>query len=305
MNAIATSPRVAREDIYARVTSKIVALLEQGVRPWVRPWSSKSGAGRITRPLRHNGQPYRGINVLMLWSDAIEQGFVSPYWLTFRQAAALKSRVGKGQHGSTVVYADRIRKVGRDERGEETETEFMLLKTYSVFNAEQVEGLPEQFYAPPTEALSVAARNAAIEAVVAATGAEICHGGDSAYYTRGLDRIQIPAIESFRDAQSYYATLLHELTHWTGHPYRLNRTFGQKSFGDSGYAREELVAELGAAFLCADLDISPEPREDHAAYLDAWLQVLKEDQRAIFQAAAHAQRACDILAQLKFADSAP
>jgi antirestriction protein ArdC len=299
MNAINTSVRAPREDVYTKVTNKIIAALEQGVRPWVKPWSAEHTAGRITRPLRHNGQAYRGINVLMLWGDAVEKGFVSPFWLTYKQAMEMKANVRKGEHGSTVVYADRFTKTGTDAKGQEVEEEIPFLKAYTVFNAEQVDGLPEQFYAQPADPLPLSERIASADAFVAATKAELHHGGNMAYYAPGPDRIQLPAFEVFRDAESYYATLLHELTHWTRHKSRLDRDFGRKSFGDPGYAREELVAELGAAFLCADLGIAPEPREDHAAYLGHWLEVLKDDKRAIFQAAAHAQKASDFLCELQ------
>jgi antirestriction protein ArdC len=301
MNAIVT--RAPREDVYTRVTAKIIASLEQGVRPWTKPWSVEHTAGRITRPLRHNGEAYRGINVLMLWGDSVEKGFVSPFWVTYKQAVEMKAQVRKGQHGSTVVYADRITKTGTDGKGQEIEEQIPFLKAYTVFNAEQVDGLPERYYAKPADPLPLSERIASADAFVAATKAELSHGGNMAYYAPGPDRIQLPPFEAFQDAESYYATLLHELTHWTRHKNRLDRSFGRKAFGDDGYAREELVAELGAAFLCADLGIAVEPREDHAAYLGHWLEVLKEDKRAIFQAAAHAQKASDYLRDLQVAET--
>ena len=304
MNTAAASTRAPREDVYTRVTSNIVAALDQGVRPWIRPWSVQHTAGRITRPLRHNGQAYRGINVLMLWGDSVDKGFVSPYWLTYKQAAEMKAQVRNGQHGSIVVYADRLTRIGTDDKGQGVEKQIPFLKAYTVFNAEQVEGLPVHFCAQPAESLPLSERVARADAFVAATRAEVHHGGNMAYYAPGPDRLQLPPFEAFRDAQSYYATLLHELTHWTKNERRLSRDFGRKAFGDAGYAREELVAELGAAFLCADLGIEAEPREDHAAYLDHWLQVLKDDKRAIFQAAAYAQKAADFLQGLQVAKTA-
>ncbi len=215
----------------------------------------------------------------------------------------MKAQVRKGQHGSTVVYADRLTQIGTDAKGREVEEEIPFLKAYTVFNAEQVEGLPEPFYVRPADPLPLSERIASADAFVAATRAELHHGGNTAYYAPGPDHIQLPPFEAFRDAESYYATLLHELTHWTKHERRLHRDFGRKAFGDAGYAREELVAELGAAFLCADLGIAAEPREDHAAYLGHWLQVLKDDKRAIFQAAAHAQKASDFLRDLQVEDT--
>lgn len=287
---------LARVDIYAAVTSKLIAQLERGVRPWTQPWSSPGGGAR---PLRCNGRPYRGINVLMLWCEGQAKGYTSPYWLTFRQALEFDAHVRKGERGSMVVYADRYKRSESDDRGDTVEKEIPYLKVYTVFNAEQVVGLPEKFRTQPGEARPLIERVAAAEAFVAATHADIRHGGDAAYYVPSVDRIQMPAPAAFRDAQGYYATLLHELTHWTKHASRLVREFGRCRFADAGYAQEELVAEVGAAFLCADLGIALEPREDHAGYLAHWLGVLKTDKRAIFQAAAHAQRAADFLHQLQ------
>ena len=166
---------------------------------------------------------------------------------------------------------------------------------YTVFNVEQIEGLPSPYYQLAEPVLDPVQRIQHAEAFFAATGANIRHGGNQAYYAIGSDHIQLPPFESFQDAESYYATLAHETTHWTRHPNRLDRSFGRKRYGDEGYAQEELVAELGSAFLSADLGITPEVRDDHAAYIDSWLEVLKKDKRAIFSAAAHAQRAADFL----------
>ncbi len=287
-----------KQDLYARITSRIVADLEQGVRPWVKPWSGEHLAGKISRPLRHNGVPYRGINVVTLWVEAVSKGFASPMWLTFKQAQELGAHVKKGEHGSLTVYADRFTKTDTSESGEETERSIPFLKSYTVFNAEQCEGLPAHYYAAPSNPLPALQRHAAVEAFTQASGAEIRHGGTRAYYNLTQDFIQLPPFETFKDAEGYYATSLHELTHWTMHGKRLNRDFGRKRWGDEAYAMEELVAELGAAFLCADTGITPEVREDHASYLAHWLKVLKEDKRAIFTAAAHAQRAADYLAGL-------
>jgi antirestriction protein ArdC len=168
-----------------------------------------------------------------------------------------------------------------------------------VFNVEQIEGLPEQYYVKPEPKFTAVERIGHAEAFFAATKADIRHRGGQAYYAQGADYIQMPPIESFRDAESFYATLAHETTHWTKHPSRLERDFGRKSWGDEGYAAEELVAELGSAFLCADLELTPEVRDDHASYIASWLEVLKNDSRAVFTAAAHAQRAVDFLHRLQ------
>ncbi|MFA5911063.1 MAG: zincin-like metallopeptidase domain-containing protein [Vicinamibacterales bacterium] len=289
-----------RQDIYTRITAKIVSALETGVRPWVRPWSAEHAAGRITRPLRHNGQPYTGINILSLWASATEQGFAAPIWMTYRQATELKAHVRKGEKGSPVVYANSITRTETDAAsGAETERDIHFLKGYTVFNIEQIEGLPEHYNAPASPRLDVPERIARAEAFFAATGAALSHGGTRAFYRPSADSIVLPPFEAFRDAESYYATLAHETTHWTAHESRLGRDFGSRRFGSEGYAIEELVAELGAAFICADLDLALEPREDHASYLANWLEVLKADNRAIFSAASHAQRAADFLHRLQ------
>lgn len=219
--------------------------------------------------------------------------------MTFKQALELGGCVRKGEHGSLVVYADRFTKTETDDSGSETERSIPFLKSYTAFNVEQIEGLPAQYYALAEPVLDPLQRIAHAEAFFAATRADIRHGGDRAYYNLTEDFVQMPPFEAFRDPESDYATLAHECTHWTRHGKRLEREFGRKRFGDEGYAMEELVAELGAAFLCADLSLTPEPREDHAAYIAHWLNVLKDDKRAVFTAAAHAQRAADYLGGLQ------
>ena len=288
-----------RIDLYNRVTNAIITDLEKGVRPWLKPWNAEHAAGRITRPLRAGGQPYKGINVLMLWASAMTLNVAAPIWMTFKQAKELKANVKKGSKGSLVVYADRITRTETAEGGEESNRDIYFMKGYTVFNVEQIEGLPPHFYATATPQLDPVQRIGTAELFFANTEADIRHGGNQAYYAAGSDYVQMPPSLSFKDAESYYSTLAHEITHWTKHTARLDRDFGRRKFGDEGYAREELVAEIGAAFLCCDLGITPEPREDHAAYLDHWLKVLKDDQRAIFQAAAHAQRAVDFLHSLQ------
>ncbi|OJW05303.1 MAG: antirestriction protein [Planctomycetales bacterium 71-10] len=292
-------PNAGREDLYSRVTNQILADLEKGVRPWTKPWDAEHAAGRIARPLRSNGQPYRGVNVLLLWSSAVANGFAAPLWMTFNQAKELGGRVKAGSKGTPVVYADRITKTEAKEDGGEEEKEVFFMKQYTVFNAEQVAGLPGRFYAPAAPRLDPVDRIERAEAFCRATGADVRHGGNSAYYAQGDDRVQMPPFEAFRDAEGYYATLLHELAHWTKHEARLDRDLGRRRFGDEGYAREELVAEIGASFLCADLDLEPVVREDHAAYVAHWLKVLADDKRAIFVAAALAEKAAGHLHALQ------
>lgn len=286
-------------DVYERVTSQIVAALESGVRPWIKPWSVNHAAGRGSRPLRHQGEPYQGINILMLWAAAEEQGFACPYWLTFRQAKELGGHVRKGEKGSPVVYASTFKKNELDESGEEVEQDIPFLKSYTVFNADQIEGLPERYRdlaEQPGESIEPIE---AAERFFEATGADIRTGGNQAFYTIGPDYVRVPPIECFRDAESHAATIAHELVHWTRHPSRLDRDLGRKRWGDAGYAMEELVAELGAAFLCADLGVTPEVRGDHACYVGHWLEVLKQDERAIFTAASHASRAVAFLQSMR------
>jgi antirestriction protein ArdC len=214
--------------------------------------------------------------------------------------AQFERNVRKGEHGSLVVYANSITKNDMDaDTGEETAQQIYFLKGYTVFNAEQIESLPAQYYALAEKPGDFLDRIEHAENFFAATGASITHGGNRAFYRPFTDQIVMPPFEAFRDAESYYATLAHEATHWTMHASRLDRDFsreyGGKRFGSQAYAIEELVAELGSAFLCADLRLALEPREDHAAYIANWLEVLKNDKHAIFTAASHAQRAADFI----------
>jgi len=294
-----------RVDVYQKITDRIVIELEKGVRPWLKPWNAEHAAERITRPLRGNGIPYRGINILMLWSAAMEKGFAAPVWMTFKQALEFNAHVRKGEQGSLVVYADKIIRAETDaDTGEESERAIPFMKGYTVFNVEQIDGLPERFYAKAEPRGETVQRIERVEQFFAATGAVVRHGGNRAYYSIGTDHVQMPPIEAFRDAESYYATRAHETVHWTRHKSRLDRDFGRKRYGDEGYAIEELVAELGSAFLSADLDLTPEVRGDHAAYIASWIKVLKDDKRAIFSAASHAQRAADFLHGLQQSASA-
>lgn len=287
-----------RADVYARVTERIVATLEAGARPWVKPWSGDQ-AGPLAMPQRHNGMPYRGINVLLLWGEAIEHGYTSSTWMTYKQAQALGGQVRKGAHGSLVVFADQYTKKETDDQGDEVERGIYFMKGYTVFNVDQVEGLPDMYRPAPVVQGEPLQRIEAAEVFFRNTGAVFQEGGNRAFYAPGPDFIRLPPAEVFRDIASYTATKAHELVHWTGHRARLARDFGAERFGDAGYAIEELVAELGAAFLCADLGVTDEPRPDHAAYLASWLRALKNDKRLIFSAAAHAQRAADFLHSLQ------
>ena len=224
------------------------------------------------------------------------EGLRLPIVADLQASLELGGAVRKGETGELVVYADRITRTETDTRGEEIERAIPFLKGYTVFNAEQCDGLPAHYYAeaePP--ALTPLQRIDAADRFFAATGADIRHCGNRAFYAEGPDYVQLPPFETFRDAESHAATLAHELTHWIKHGTRVARDMGRVTWGDEGYAREELVAELGSAFLCADLGITPEIHEDHAAYIATWLKVLKNDKRLIVAAASHAQRSTDYL----------
>jgi len=231
----------------------------------------------------------------------MEKGYAAPIWMTYKQAQELGAQVKKGEHGSLVVYANTLTRTETNEKtGQDEEIEIPYMKGYTVFNVEQIDGLPAHYYArsePPH--LTDAQRHAKLDAFFAATRADIRHGGNRAFYAIGPDYIQMPPFESFHDPESYYATLAHEQTHWTRHSSRLARDMGRKKWGDAGYAMEELVAEIGSAFLCAELGLTPEIRDDHAAYIASWLTVLKDDKKAIFTAASHAQKAADYLLNLQ------
>jgi antirestriction protein ArdC len=289
-------------DIYTRVTDKIIADLEHGARPWAKPWKGGHATTRITLPVRANGIPYRGINILLLWGEALEKGYQSNRWMTFKQALELGANVRKGEHGSLVVYASKITKEEEKDGGEVTEHEIAFMKGYTVFNIEQIDNLPDGYRHEPVAAAHPSGAPLPLieyaETFFAKTGATICHGGNQAFYAPGLDVVQLPPAEAFHDIEGYESTKAHEIVHWTSNYTRLNRQLG-KRFGDEAYAAEELIAEMGAAFLCSQLGITPEIRADHASYLDHWLKVLKADRRAIFTAASHAQRACDYLFALQ------
>ncbi|MBB4244584.1 MULTISPECIES: ArdC family protein [Rhizobium] len=292
-----------RGDLYSRITDRIIEDLAKGVRPWMKPWNSANTAGHITRPLRYNGQPYSGVNVLLLWSEGITRGYTSSTWMTFKQALELSGAVRKGETGTTVVFASRFTKSETDGNGGEVEREIPFLKAYSVFNVEQIDGLPDQYHHRPAPVLDPVERVGHADRFFRDTGAAIRHGGNQAFFAPAADLIQMPPFESFKDAASYYATLSHEVTHWTAPAHRLARDLSRYAKDKSERAREELIAELGSCFLCADLGIVPElePRPDHASYLDSWLKVLTDDRRAIFQASAHAQRAVAFLHSLQLA----
>ena len=285
-----------KADIYQTVTDSIINMLEAGVKPWA-PGHNARDCGLPVIPTRANGQAYRGINVALLWGAAEMKGYRHQTWMTFNQAKELGGCVRKGERATPVVYWGTFKAQAddTDEGGEDGKAR-MFAKGYSVFNIEQIDGLPARFYDAPAP-VSTADRIKVADALAVASGADIRHGGSQAYFSPKGDYVQLPPLEAYFERERYYSTLAHELTHWTGHESRLAREFG-KRFGNQAYAFEELVAELGAAFACARLGIETETREDHASYLASWLKVLKSDKRAIFTAASKAQAACDYLFDL-------
>lgn len=292
----------SRISLYDEVTCKIIAELEAGRFPWVQPWG-KAGASAPGLPRNAvTGVRYSGINVLLLWGAAISGGYGQQTWLTFKQALAAGGSVRKGEHGTTIVYADRFTPEGEKAKARETGDDaktIPFLKRYTVFNIAQCEGLREGLAASPAplpdrEIIPNA------ESLIAATAADFRIGGDMAFYVPSADYIQVPPQPAFREQINYYRTCFHELSHWTGHALRLNRDQTGR-FGTHAYAREELCAEMGSAFICAALGIAPTVR--HADYLASWLDVLREDNRAIFRAASQAGKAADYI--LAFGPDAP
>lgn len=289
--------RRTRPSIYQGVTESIVSAISAGAPAFVMPWHQ--GGRQNCQPVNVlTGKPYRGINVLALWTASRTMSFSTGCWATFRQWQNLGASVKRGERGTQIVFHQpKIRRdVSQESPSEEDSEMRWVARAFQVFNADQVTG----WHSPePTRSDLVASLDDA-DRFASATCARIVHGGSIACYRPGTDDVLMPAKEAFTGSptstatEAYYATLLHELTHWSGAGHRLNRSFG-KRFGDDAYAFEELVAELGAAFLCAQLGIANEPRPDHAAYLAQWLKVLGSDTRAIFTAARLAQEAADYL----------
>jgi len=287
-----------RESVYVTITERIAAAIAAGAPRFEMPWHQSGPL--LGRPLNAlSRKPYRGINVLALWVAAQSRAFATGRWATYRQWATLGAQVRKGEKGSVIVFYKKAETILHGDDSEEGEPETRLVARASwVFNADQVEGWEPPEASAPSNPVSVLDRT---EAFVSATGADIHEGGGVACYRPYADYIQMPPRSAFigsstsTPTESYYATLLHELTHWTGHERRLSRDFSRR-FGDEAYAMEELVAELGAAFLCVDLGVTNTPRPDHAAYAGSWLRVLGNDARAIFIASGKAGAAAEYLA---------
>ena len=279
--------------IYAIVTARIVEELKRGAVPWVKPWRSEQ-AGADLGGLPANaitGRSYTGVNILTLWDAAARRGYPSHRWLTFRQAREAGGSVRKGEEGTAIVFTKQIAVEDVTAGGEVSPRRIPVLRGYTVFNVAQVEGLPDRLHAVP-EGRPTGERHAAAARLIEATGAAIHHGGGTAGYSPARDAIAVPPAAAFFSAGHDYATVLHELGHWSGHESRLARDLAHR-FGSRAYAAEELVAELTAAFLCAELGI--EGRLRHAGYIQSWLELLEHDHRAIFSAASKASRAAAYL----------
>jgi antirestriction protein ArdC len=278
----------AKRDIDQEITNSIIASLEAGTPPWHKSWKSLGG-----QALRENGKPYRGINQFIL-------GFApysNPYWMTFKKAAELAGEGGgvrKGEKGTAVVFFKFIDKKNK-ETGE-VESRIPLLRYYVVFNAEQIDGLPEKYF-PTADDLEPIEKIEKAEQYFGALGGDVRYSGDRAFYSPSEDFIQMPIADAFEDGEAFYGTLAHEYGHWTGAESRLDRKI-QNGFGSPAYAKEELIAELSAAMLLGRLGISAAPRADHASYLASWLEVLKADKTAIRKAAGKAQAVVDYLDEL-------
>ena len=284
-----------RTDLYSEITHKIIAQLEAGRVPWVQPWGTAAAKAPLGLPKNAStDRQYSGINVLLLWGAVIERGFSGQSWLTFRQALSLGGNVRKGERGTTVVYADRF--VPEDEKRRARETgedaqAIPFLKRFTVFNTDQCENLPEDvaIAAPPVPTGLIEPH---VEALIAATGIDFRIGGERAFYVPAHDYVQVPPPQAYFEPINWHRTALHEMGHATGHVSRLGRDFSG-SFGTKKYAFEELIAEINAAFCCASLGIAPTVR--HADYIGSWLEVLREDDRAIVRAASQAGKAADWL----------
>ena len=263
-------------DVYEIVTNRIIKSLEAGVVPWRKPWSSSTG-----RPCNYlTRKPYQGVNV---WLTA-SAGYSSPFWLSFKQVSDLGGKVLKGEKGTPIVRYSKYTKTDADGN----ERELFFIRYSTVFNVAQTSGLD-------IEQLGEHVPNVNADAIVANYhGPAIVHGHDRAFYSPARDQISLPAPSNFNSPDAYYSTLFHELVHSTGHSSRLNRLSDTAFFGSEQYSKEELVAELGAAFLCAEAGISNEETQS-ASYINEWLKVLKSDRRLIVSASSQAQKACSLI----------
>lgn len=281
-------------NLYAEITARIVAELERGAPPWVQEWSTR-GVGGAMPVNAASGRAYSGSNVPMLWIFQQAGGYEAARWLTFKQALEAGGCVRRGERGAPLVYVSTIE---REEDGEVRKIPF--LKHFTVFNIAQCDGLPADL-APRPAPINPDARDALAESFVASTGVDLRHGEGRCYYSSRSDFVMMPDFSAFNGASGYYSNLFHELTHWTGAERRLNRHDKLARFGSQEYAAEELVAELGAAFLCAEFGFDG---MRHSGYIENWIRLLKSDDRAFVRAASMASAACDYLRRLALAEPA-
>lgn len=279
-------------DINQVITDKIISLLERGTINTGARWTGSKTTGLPINA--KTGEPYHGINVLVLWAEMADKSYLSSQWLTYKQAADMGANVRKGEKSVLCVYYRTVGKRDASKANAEQETYFMA-KPFWLFNVAQIDGLPADLAIAPVTAPSQEFNShQEAEQLLINSKASIHYGFDSAYYAPSADRICLPNRERFTSQSNFYATALHELTHWTGNEARLNRSFG-KRFGDDAYAFEELVAELGAAFTVGRLGMIDAMIETHADYVQSWIKVLKDDKKAIFTAASQAAKASDFI----------
>lgn len=286
---------MAKLDIHQHVTDTIIAQIEAGTPPWRTPWTGCKGGAAF--PLRHNGEAYRGINILMLWATAHERGYNSAYWMTFKQAMELGGTVKKGEKCARSVFYGTFEKDADQTEGkseDDGKTRIPYAKTNNVFNADQIENLPAEYYITPEAPRDLGTEaNAELDAFFAETGADIISSDEArAYYRPATDQIHMPPMRTFHSVTGYYSTLSHELCHWTGASSRLDRI--KKFQNREAYAFEELVAEIGNCLLCLHLGVTPQ-FDQSAAYIESWLKALKDDKGLIFKAASEAQKAVDFI----------
>jgi antirestriction protein ArdC len=286
-----------KRDLYAEVSTRIVAELERGAAPWIKPWSATAGLNTPCNAATN--RPYSGCNVVLLWMAA-NAGYRTPRYLTFKQALDLGGNVRKGEHGTKVYFVKQLQVA--DRNGEEGKTRIVpMMQEYTVFNVDQC--VPDRVLTlGEVKVGNTDLRDAAIDEFLGSSGVEIREGMGEAYYRPGADFISLPRFEAFKSAATFYATAFHELGHATGHRSRLDRDLRGR-FGEKAYAAEELIAELCAAFLCAEFSLDGELR--HAGYIQSWIGLLKTDCRAFFTACSKAQAAADYLRGLVLRDQQP
>ena len=279
-----------KQDFNQIITDQVLTLMQEHGTNWQKPWKASAGMGHMNAT---TGKAYQGTNIFLTAISAMRNEFSSNEWATFKQWKTKKATVRKGQKGTAIIFFDRFKITDKETQEEKM---IPLLKSFTIFNADQVDG----YDAKPVKEITPKERDAQADALIAATGAVVKHGGDKAFYVPSEDFIQMPVLEDFTgtktstDRQAYYSTYFHELGHWTGHKTRLDRKMIGR-FGSNAYAFEELIAELTAVFVTCSLGIDSEPRADHAKYLNNWIEVIKSDNKAMIKAFAQAQKASNFI----------